>query len=80
MDVCQLSGQPKTTCDWGCYCCRREYIPSPDLAEIRKQCEAIRDEWTQNQLARQEGHADEYEIPVVIKPNTGLVDRREYLD
>jgi hypothetical protein len=80
MDVCQHSGQPQATCDYRCPLCDNDYIPSPDLAEIRKRCEAIRDEWTQNQLERQEGHADAYEIPTVIKPNSGLVDRREYRD
>jgi hypothetical protein len=78
-DVCEYTWDARTWTKCP-RCCGSAKAYEPTQAEIRQACERIRQNWTRNKLASQEGHGDELEITEVPSPNMGLVTRRRSRD
>jgi hypothetical protein len=72
MLVCNVSGVPMQDCNYSCPHCRKIYRGVPDLAGIRAACLAIRQTWTEPQLARAEGRYDVMDIPRAHQVTDGM--------
>lgn len=76
-DVCVNCGLPLAAHHACCPRCNSRSILTPDPEMIRQRCEAIRARWPAYRLARQEGHAEELEIPTATKVTDHMVRNQD---
>lgn len=61
--VCHHSGMTKADCDYLCHSCNQAFVTCPDRATIYQRAEALRKDWPQSRLDKQEQREWDMEIP-----------------
>lgn len=61
-NLCSHCGETCQLCEYWCPICGSAYVGCPDTEEIRRLCEAIREDWPQCRFDKCEGY-EECEVP-----------------